>query len=82
MTIWRLNPKLPVTGQAAWLFEEVPNSVQIQTLKLDLHPPLHSLYKKWQTDDPTSTQIHWEITAKTADKDTAMGTRARKEQTG
>lgn len=39
MTIWRLNPRLPVTGQAAWLFEGVPNSVQIQTLKLDLHPP-------------------------------------------
>lgn len=39
MTIWRLNPRLPVTGQAAWLFEGVPNSEQIQTLKLDLHPP-------------------------------------------
>lgn len=82
MTIWKLNGRLPVTGQAAWLFEEVPNSVQMQSFKLDLSPLL-SLKEKWQTDDPTCTRIHWESKAKAANKDTAMGTgRARKQQTG
>jgi len=54
----------------------------MQSFKLDLSPLL-SLKEKWQTDDPTRTQIHWESTAKAANKDTAMGTgRARKQQTG